>query len=326
MPYAINRRQLFSGAAALGAGAAAASRAAAHPVTFGRPQMTVTLNSSTIRPAPTEAKIRIAREAGYDGIELWIEELEAAEREGPGADELRRMIEDQGLFVPNIIGLWNSMPPEEDAWRVALEESKRRMELCVRVGAERVAAIPQPDRPDIDLMWAADKYRQLLEVGDAMGITVAVEFVGFFQGVNRLGKAVAIALEAGHPKACMVADTFHMFRGGSMFEGLRHIQGSLIGVMHFNDAPGDVPQFEQGDEHRVLPGSGILPLVEVVRTLSDIGFPGPLSLEVFSQALWEQDPLEVAKEGVRCIHRILDEAGVGHSPGPDERVHASRGL
>jgi sugar phosphate isomerase/epimerase len=265
-------------------------------------------------------KIDIARDAGYDGIELWINELEEVERDGPGVEELRRILDDKGLFVPNIIGLWNAMPPEEEAWAQALEESKRRMDLCARVGAQHVAAIPQPDRPDIDLMWAAEKYRALLDAGQEMGITVAVEFIGFFQGVNRLGQATAIALEARHPSACMVADTFHCFRGGSMFEGLQHIQGSLIAVMHFNDVPGDVPREEQGDEHRLLPGDGILPLVEVVQTLAAIGFPGPLSLEIFNRELWEQDPLEVAKEGVRRIHRIMDNAGVGHSPGPDERI------
>lgn len=320
MPYAINRRQLFSGATALGAGVAAASRAAAQPVAFGRPQMTVTLNSSTIRPAPLLDKIRITREACYDGIELWIDELESAERDGPGVDELHEILHDHGLFVPNIIGLWNAMPAEEEAWAGALEESKRRMDLCVRVGAEHVAAIPQPDRPGIDILWAAEKYRELLDLGETMGITVAVEFIGFFQGVNRLGQAVAIAIESRHPSACVVADTFHCFRGGSMFEGLQHLQGSVLAVMHFNDVPGDIPQSEQGDEHRLLPGDGILPLVEIATTLSDIGFAGPLSLEIFSQALWEQDPLEVAKEGVRRIHRVLDDAGVGHSPGPDHHL------
>lgn len=320
MPHPITRRQLMSGAAALGATVAAATRATADPVALGRPRMTVALNSSTIRPVPLLDKIRIAREACYDGIELWIDELEAAERDGPGVDEVRRILDGEGLFVPNIIGLWNAMPAEEEAWAGAVEQSKARMDLCVRVGAQHVAAIPQPDRPDIDLLWAAGKYRELLDIGEAMGITVAVEFIGFFQGVNRLGQAVAIAIESRHPNACIVADTFHCFRGGSMFEGLRHLQGSLIAVMHFNDVPGDIPPSEQRDEHRLLPGDGVLPLVDVTTTLAQIGFGGPLSLEIFNQALWEQDPLEVAKEGVRRIHRILDDAGVAHSPGPDEQV------
>ncbi len=276
--------------------------------------MTVTLNSSTIRPTPTLDKVRIAAEAGYDGIELWIDELENWEtKTGRPVEELGRIVQDHGLFVPNIIGLWNAMPAEPEAWPAALEQSKRRMDLSARVGALHVAAIPAPDRPDIDILWAAEKYRALLDAGQEIGITVAIEFIGFLQGVHRLGQAVAIGIESRHPKACMVADTFHCFRGGSMFAGLSMIQGGFIAVMHFNDVPGDKPQFEQGDSDRLLPGDGILPLVDVVRTLAGIGFSGPLSLEIFNEAQWQRPALDVARDGLRRIHRILDEAGVGHS-------------
>ena len=43
---------------------------------------------------------------------------------------------------------------------------------------------------------------------------------------------------------------------------------------------------------------GVAPLTELFRSLRDIGYTGMLSLELFSKALYQQDPLEVAKTGL----------------------------
>ncbi len=304
----VTRRGLLAAGAAAGAGVLVSPAKAQIGASTRPAPMTLALNTSTIRPASLEEKIRAASEAGYDGIELWIDEIEAVDRGGGSLEDLRARLEDLGLFVPNVIGLWDAMPPDEADWPAQFEVSKRRMDLCARVGARHVAAIPAPDRPDIDVLWAAERYRRLLDAGREVGVTVAIEFVGFLQGVHTLGQATAIALESGAPDACMVADTFHLYRGGSMFEGMRHLQGSFLAVCHFNDAPADPPRTEQGDEHRVYPGDGVLPLVEFVRTLIGIGFTGPLSLEMFKRSEWERDPGEVARIGIDKMRAIVAEA------------------
>jgi len=182
------------------------------------------------------------------------------------------------------------------------------MEHAARVGSKHIAALPTPDRPDVDLRWAADRYRDLIEMGLEVGVIAAIEFVGFFQGVHRLGQAMAILCDANHEKACLVCDTFHLYRGGSMYTGIKHLNGKSIAVCHFNDAPADPPQFEQGDADRVLPGDGVLPLVEFVRDLKAIGFAGPLSLELFNRELWDQDPRHVARMGIERMRAIREAA------------------
>lgn len=298
------REAIATGIAAAGAGLGLRTRAEA-----AQPRMTLCLNSSTIRPASLVDKVRVAAAAGYDGIELWIHELEEYAAGGGSLTDLGMTISDLGLFVPNIIGLWDCMPAEDEAWPASLEVQKRRMELAVQVGAQHIAAIPTPDRPGIDVLWAARRYRELLEVSLEIGLTAAVEFVGFFRGIHTLGQATAIGIEANHPRACMVADTFHLYRGGSMFQGINVLQGAFIAVCHFNDAPASPPQFEQGDSDRVYPGDGILPLVQFVRDLQRIGFTGPLSLELFRNELWQRDPLDVAREGIDRMIAVVEAAG-----------------
>ncbi|MBM3498700.1 MAG: sugar phosphate isomerase/epimerase, partial [Armatimonadetes bacterium] len=271
----------------------------------------IALNTSTVRPASLDDKIRAAEDAGFGGLELWSNELSDHAGAGHSLEALGRRLADAGLQVPNIIGLWNCMPESDGERPAALGRVRAQMEEAAKIGARHIAAVPTPDRPKIDLLWAAERYRELLEVGEEYGVTPAVEFVGFFQGINRLGQAVAIAIEARHPKACLVADTFHLHRGGSGFEGVRHLAGSSIACFHLNDAPAQPAQFEQGDEHRVMPGEGILPLPQLIRDLDAIGFRGPLSLELFNRDLWERDAVEVARLGMQRIRAILAEADLG---------------
>ncbi|MFZ1291221.1 MAG: hypothetical protein WAR79_14085, partial [Melioribacteraceae bacterium] len=63
----------------------------------------ICLNTSTIRPTTLEEKINAAQKAGYDGIEIWINELEDYESDGGNLKELGIQIKEKGLFVPNII-------------------------------------------------------------------------------------------------------------------------------------------------------------------------------------------------------------------------------
>ena len=269
----------------------------------------ICLNSSVIRPTPLKDKIRIAAEAGYDGIELWINELEEHEAGGGSLKDLAGEIRDRGLFVPNVIGLWSCMPPTQAEWEESLPATRERMRRSAEVGSQHVAAIPAPDRPDFDLKWGADRYRDLLKIGrDDYNIVVACEFVGFLKGVHRLGQGAAIALDADDPNACLIADTFHLYRGGSGFEGIRHLNGGFIAVFHWNDVPGSPPREDLEDQHRIYPGDGILPLQRALHLLREIDYRGPLSLEMFNRDHWQQDPAVVAKTGMEKVRALIASA------------------
>lgn len=272
----------------------------------------ICLNSSVIRPTPLKDKIRVAAEAGYDGIELWINELEEHEAAGGSLKDLAVEIKDRGLFVPNVIGLWNCMPPTREEWEQSLSATRERMRRAAEAGSQHVAAIPAPDRPDFDLKWGADRYRDLIKIGrDDYNIVVACEFVGFLKGVHRLGQGAAIALDADDPDACLVADTFHLYRGGSGFEGIRHLNGRFIAVFHWNDVPASPPREELEDQHRIYPGDGILPLKRTLQLLREIEYRGPLSLEMFNREHWQQDPALVAKTGIEKIRALVESAMAG---------------
>ena len=119
---------------------------------------------------------------------------------------------------------------------------------------------------------------------------------------------MAIALDANDPDACLIADTFHLYRGGSGFEGIAHLNGDFIAVFHWNDVPAEPAREEMGDAHRIFPGDGMLPLKRVLTLLRQIDYRGPLSLEIFNRTYWEQDPKAVAAEGLRKMRDLIVSA------------------
>ena len=321
----MDRRNFLRTGATLGAGmalAGAPSQAATPEKRFqnNKSPWPLVLNASTVRhmpggaagqraTTPPRTKIKVAAGAGWDGIELWMSDLEEHEQGGGNLKDLRQEIADLGLYVNNVIGLWSCMPEGEEAWNEQLPKTRNMMRMCSEVGAQGVAALPAPDRENFDLKWGAEKYRELMQIGrEDYNIRVAFEFIGFIKGIHRLGQAAAIALDADDYDACLIMDTFHLYRGGSGFKGIRHLDPAFIWDFHWNDAPADPPQFEQRDRDRVLPGDGILPLNQALRDLYEIGYTGPLSLELFNEALWDMDPADVSRIGLEKMHANIAAA------------------
>ena len=86
----------------------------------------------------------------------------------------------------------------------------------------------------------------------------------------RVGTALFVAIECGHPKACFLGDVYHTYKGGSDFNGLK-----LLGPQALQDEaaeqrwarrvdrarwPGGVTRVEgPGQAGRARPASGLVP-------------------------------------------------------------------
>ena len=187
------------------------------------------------------------------------------------------------------------------------------MDLVRRIGGKRLAAPPvgATDRPVGDLLMVAQRYRTLLELGDELGVVPQVEVWGSSRTLGRLGEAALVAIEAQHPKACILADVYHLHRGGSDFGGIKLLGPGSIHVFHFNDYPAEPPREQLTDADRVFPGDGIAPLKPLLRDLAANGSRVTLSLELFNRKYWSQDPLSVAKAGLEKMKALFDGGRVG---------------
>jgi sugar phosphate isomerase/epimerase len=174
------------------------------------------------------------------------------------------------------------------------------MLMLAEIGGKRIAAPPVGAQKitGMNLFTVAERYRALLELGDQTGVVPEVEVWGHSQTLGRLGEAVFVAVESGHPKACLLPDVYHIFKGGSDFHGLKLVNGAAIPAFHVNDYPASPSRAEQTDADRVYPGDGVAPLGQIFRDLYAAGFRGYLSLELFNRTYWQQPADVVARTGL----------------------------
>jgi len=261
------------------------------------------LNTSTIREQTDDIRkqIEIAAAAGYDGIEPWMRHLTKYTEGGGSLTDLRKMIADAGLTVDSAIGFANWIVDDDEGRKKGLEEAKRDMDVLANIGGTRLAAPPvgaHRGGEKLDLFVVADRYRALLEVGDETGVVPQLEVWGFSTNLSRLGESVMVCVEASHPKACLLPDVYHIFKGGSDFGGLELLADNAIQVFHMNDYPASPDRVDMNDSDRVYPGDGVAPLTDILNMIGSRGRSVTLSLELFNPTYWKQDALEVAKTGL----------------------------
>jgi 2-keto-myo-inositol isomerase len=306
----LSRREwLTASALALGVGGLARPAFGANSRAPG--SFTFCLNTSTIsgHKLPIVQEIEIAAKAGYQGIEPWIRELDQYVKEGGSLVDLGKRIKDHGLAVVDLIGFFEWAVDDEAKRKKGLEEARRNMEMVRAVGGSRIAAPPfgATDQADLNLRKVAERYRALLEIGDSYGVTPIVEVWGHSKPISRLGEAAFVAIESGHPRAAILADVYHLHKGGSDYGGLHLLGPDSIPVLHMNDYP-DLPREKLSDADRVYPGDGVAPLKELFRTLKSLGFRVNLSLELFNREYWKLDASTVARTGLEKMKAVVASA------------------
>lgn len=272
------------------------------------------LNTSTVRGANLSIMetLDIAAKVGFTALEPWISEIEAHQKKGGAIEDIGKKCKDLGLTVESVIGFAKWIVDDDAERAKGLEQMKRDMDLTAKIGGTRIAApavgAQNADAPLIDLAKAAERYRAVLELGDQTGVVPQVEVWGFSKNIKRLSEAAYVAIAAGHPKSCVLADVYHLHKGGSDPLSLRLLSGQSMHAIHFNDYPADPPRDTITDAHRIFPGDGVAPLDQILRILRDIGFKGALSLELFNRDYWKQSPVKIAQTGIDKMRAAVAKA------------------
>jgi 2-keto-myo-inositol isomerase len=260
------------------------------------------LNTATLRgyKLPVTDLIDSAGRAGFTAIEPWMDQLN-----GVAPAELRKRLNGAGLAVESAIAF-----PQWILNNAALDETKRDMDLLAQIGGKRIAAPPSGanNGPSIPLERIAERYRAVLEIGDRTGIVAELEFWGGSQNLRTLPEAVHVAMLADHPRACVLADVFHLYKGGSPVRSLGMLSAQTLQVVHLNDYPAAPPRETIADRDRVFPGDGVAPLRQILGELLRINPAVVLSLELFNPSYWTGDPQETARRGLGKMQQAVRSA------------------
>ncbi|MFD0679399.1 MULTISPECIES: sugar phosphate isomerase/epimerase family protein [unclassified Paenibacillus] len=261
------------------------------------------LNASTLIPFKLDIReqVRIAAEAGYEGIEIWIRDVEAYLSNGGMIQELKRYIADTGIPLVNAIAFFKWADTDDAIRAQGLKQAEREMIMLAELGCQAVAAPPFGNVGPVSLERMAAHYAELSDMAKRIGVEPYLEFWGRAKKLSTLSEAVYVAMESKVPDARLLIDPFHMYTGGSSISGLTYLNGERIGIVHVNDYPVEPARETIADRDRVFPGEGSAPSRQLAASLHDIGYNGYLSLELFIESYGEKSALEVAKSGLDSI-------------------------
>ncbi len=316
MDNQLNRRQMITrSGVCLGAGAAAvttAAVAAGSEKQRGGEPFRYCLNTGTIMglKLPLDEEIDVAAKAGYDGIEPWTGKIDKFVVGGGSLRDIKKRLDDAGLAVESAIGFPRWAVDDKEKRAEGLENMRKAMDAVSQIGGRRIAAPPAGiNRVEgMDLRKVAERYRAVLELGEKMGVVAQLEIWGSAKALGTVAEAAFVAIAANRPDACLLLDAYHMYKGGSDFDGLKLLNGAAMHCFHINDYPADPPRETIGDADRVYPGDGVAPLGTILRDLYTTGFRGALSLELFNRTYWKQDALTIAKTGLAKTKAAVKKA------------------
>jgi 2-keto-myo-inositol isomerase len=223
----------------------------------------------------------------------------------------RQVIIDLGLNpVQGATGVTELFEPNPNR-ATALDNLKRRCEMYASMRINRVYATTATNKKitEDDYKAGAQNIHDAGDVAKQFDMSLRIEFLRTSPFISTLPTILKITRTASHPNVSPMLDCYHYWSGLSKLEDLDLIQPGEIGHVHFQDVP-DMPREMLDLTTRIIPGDGVSPLTRILGKLSEKGYAGPLSVELFLPRFQQGDPYEVAREIRVKSEAVMRRAGV----------------
>ena len=259
-------------------------------------KMTLAIHQNTSSAAGYRKSLEGWAKAGIKHVELTNNLLD----EFLKSDSLpaaKRVLTDLGLTPVSsacgVFGLWEPNPKRA----AQLDAFKKRCEQFAALGLTKIYS-PTPTTEKFteeDYKRGVANMRENGDIAKQFGMIVMAEAVRTSTFIGTLPTMLKMMREAAHANVAPLLDFYHFWSGLNKLEDLDLIRQGEIGHVHFQDVP-DMPRELLDNTTRIIPGDGVAPLNRMLRTLSDKGYSGPLSVELFLPKFQQGDPYEVARE------------------------------
>ncbi|WP_176222286.1 sugar phosphate isomerase/epimerase family protein [Tuberibacillus sp. Marseille-P3662] len=272
--------------------------------------MKLGLNGSTTDQCTLEEDIVVADRAGFDILELRTYKLNAY-FERHSLEDLAGAFKQSQVqpYAINAIEFFN-LKSEGEKEQV-LQETEHWCHIASAIDCPYVIAVPSPLTDGVsDEYIIADTVQMLGDMSDIASrynVNLAFEFIGFDNfSVRTLSMANQIVQVVDRENIGLVVDAYHFYTGGSTLESITQVDQDKLFIFHINDAE-DVPTEQLTDAHRLFPGLGVLPLLNMGQALQKIGYDKMMSLELFRPEYWKMEKQDLADESMRHVKNAADK-------------------
>jgi 2-keto-myo-inositol isomerase len=275
--------------------------------------MRIALNGATTMNADLVTDIRAASAAEYELLEIWSKKLYKYLETGTTA-ELKDLLCEHNLEPHSINSIEHITFRTPDDYSKIREECATLSKIASEIGCPYIVVVPgklpsDGATKDQVVEESVRVLNELADISEEHGVSLAFEFLGQCDcSVQTLDLSNEIVESVNRPVVGNVLDTFHFYAGNSSFEAIQSMRPENLFIFHINDAE-DLPKEHLTDAHRLYPGTGILPIREIMEHFDKIGYDRMVSVEIFRPEYWEQDPFEVAREAKLATEQTLGLKG-----------------
>lgn len=269
-------------------------------------QNRISLHTWTLDKTPLPEVLDIARDAGFNGIELRFGDYKRSIEAGMSNDQFIDLIRASGLKVSVMGTEYGVIFAQGEELNRLLESLDRTCANAVALGCDTIMVAPGLNTPTT-IEDAAANFRKCGEVAQKHGIHFALEFNSRHAIINRLSVARAILAIADHPNCGLLLDAYHLHCSGAVGRGFADLPDEQIFTFQYSDAPLNPVQIRTATD-RLPPGKGVIPWVEVFQLLMEKNYRGYVAYEAPNPAQWSRPPAEVAREAVVATRQFIAEA------------------
>ncbi|MFK7800998.1 MAG: L-ribulose-5-phosphate 3-epimerase [Anaerolineae bacterium] len=252
---------------------------------------------------PWSRKLDSAKGIGFDFMEIAIDH--APERLGrldwtdQEKNNLRQAISDSGIPIFNVVlsahRTWPFGSASADVRHKAIEIGKKAVDFAAAIGIRciQIAGYFVFDEPHTSQSrgYFIDGLSQTADFAASAGVMLGLENMDG-EDVISLRTALAITTEINNPWLKLYPDVGNLAANQLDVEAeLKLATGQLVGV-HLKDT-------QVGVYRRVPYGGGITPFKQVAETLCQIGYHGPVTLEMWNDDA--DDSLETVTQSLNWI-------------------------
>ncbi len=267
----------------------------------------IALHTWTLDSTPLADVLRIARAAGYNGVELRHLDFMRCRQAGMSEQAIVNLVRDARLKVM-VIGTENGV-------LFASGDELKRLLGSLRYVCEKAAALdcevimmPPGQIAAGEATACTENLKTGADIAAGYGLKLALEFNSRHAVVNTLEAGLKI-INAVNMKNCgLLIDTYHLHCSGGNAASFKHMPVDQIITVQFSDAPPGPPSDTGVPIDRLPPGKGAVPFVEIFRTLMAMNYQGSMSYEAPNPEQWNRPAHAVALEGLQRVRALLTQA------------------
>jgi 2-keto-myo-inositol isomerase len=198
---------------------------------FQRFAQRLALHTWTLETTPFADTLRIARDTGWNAVEIRRSDVKQCYQSGMSRDGVIRLIRESGITVAVAGTEYGLLFAQGDEYKRLLAALDETCVIAKAVGCSMIMTATGQASGSLDT--AVTNMRAAGDVVAAHGLRIAYEYSSAHQTMNRLEIARELHARVAHPAFGLLLDTYHLERSGAGGRGFAGVPGEHIFAVQY---------------------------------------------------------------------------------------------